>query len=123
MNPPEKELEKRIVVWEAMHCLWLDTNVEGFYFDRAAKICAKTNYSIDELEKIFWAEVYPTMRYNLMPWDVAGEWLPVDSESLAEVILKRHKFGKRTWFKKQRKYAFSHWEVLSSEITTKRQNT
>ena len=120
MNSPEEDLVNRTIVWDAMHRLRLDTAVDEFHFDDVAKICAATEYTLDELEKIYQAEVYPCMRYNLMPWDVAGEWLPQNSESLTEAILKRHKFGKRTWFKRKRNYAYSYWKKLSSAIMQNR---
>ena len=81
MKRPEEDLVNRTIVWDAMHLLWLDTDVDEFHFDDVAKICAGTDYTLNELEKIYWAEVYPCMRYNLMPWDVAGEWLAQDSKS------------------------------------------
>ena len=120
MKRPEEDLVNRTIVWDAMHLLWLDTDVDEFHFDDVAKICAGTDYTLNELEKIYWAEVYPCMRYNLIPWDVAGEWLAQDSKSLSEAILQRHKFGKRTWFKRKRSYAHSYWEKLSSAIIQNR---
>ena len=120
MNSPEEDLVNRTIVWDAMHLLWLDTDVDELHFDDVAKICAGTEYTHGELKKIYWAEVYPCMRYNLIPWDVAGEWLPLDSKILAEAILERHKFGKRTWFKRQRSYAHSYWKKLSSAIMQNR---
>lgn len=97
MPPPEEDLRRRQVVWDAMHVLWLDTDVDEFYFDAAARTCAKTDDSLDELEEIYWREIYPAMWSNLRA--TAGVWQPLDPESLSEIILKRHTFGRRPWFK------------------------
>lgn len=120
MKHPKKDLVNRQHIWDAMHVLWLDTDVEGFYFSYAVDICVQSKYSIDELKRIYWHEVYPTLRFNLMPWDVAGEWYPVDIESLSEEILKRHKFRKPIFFKRLRRYAFQYWDRLEKNIIIER---
>lgn len=114
MLPPQEDLEKRKIVWDAMHVLWLDTDVDAFYFDYAAQNCAKSNYTLEELEQIYWREVYPVMWPNA--WSTAGEWQPFDTDSLSKIILKRHKFGHRLWFKSMRSYAMNYWTKLKSEI-------
>lgn len=114
MQSPDDDLKRRQVAWDAMHVLFLDTDVDRFYFDDAAKKCADTDYSLNELEQIYWCEVYPTMRFNL--WQVAGEWTPSDIESLSDAILERHKFGKRIWFRHLRRYPFEYWKKLRSEV-------
>lgn len=118
MKRPEEDLENRRVIWDAMHLLWLDTDVDEFYFQDVAIACANSPYSLDELEKIYWSEVYTCMRHNL--WGIAGEWQPCESNSLAREILKRHRFGKTIWFKQQRKYAFEYWKSLSDAVALMR---
>lgn len=114
MMPPQKDLSRRQPVWDAMHVLWLDTDADEFYFEHAAQTCAKSDYSLKELEQIYWREVYPAMWPNL--WSIAGEWQPFDTESLSELILKRHKFGRRIWFKSMRSYAMNYWAKLKAQI-------
>lgn len=96
-----------------MHLLWLDTDVED-YFDSAARTCTATDYSLDELEEIYWHEVYPTMRSNL--WSVAGEWAPFSEDGLADLILKTYKPRRRVLFRKFRTYAFQTWARLRDHI-------
>ena len=114
MLPPQKDLNRRQLVWDAMHVLWLDTDVDEFYVEHAAQTCAKSDYSLKELEQIYWREVYPAMRPNL--WSPTGEWQPFDTDSLSEIILKRHKFGRRVWFKSVRSYAITYWTKLKAQI-------
>ena len=98
-----------------MHVLWLDTDVDKFYFSDAAIKCARSEYTLNELRKIYWCEVYPIMRHNL--WDVAGEWMPIDPASLSEEIMRRYNSSRIIWLKPLRTYAYHYWEKLSSEIT------
>lgn len=114
MLPPQEDLSRRQAVWDAMHVLWLDTDVDEGYINGASRQCADTDYSLDELEQIYWCEVYPAMRGNL--WHVAGEWSPIDIESLSTAILKSHKFGRRIWFKPLRRYPMMNWTKLKSKI-------
>ena len=114
MLPPEDDLEARKSAWDAMHVLFLDTDVDGLYLDDAARKCAETRYSLEDLELIFWREVYPTMRSNL--WDVAGAWAPFNGQDLKAAILKRHRFGRRIWFRSLRSYPTEYWGKLSAKI-------
>ncbi|MEO1660909.1 MAG: hypothetical protein AAFR51_07975 [Pseudomonadota bacterium] len=114
MLPPEDDLEARQSAWDAMHVLFLDTDVDVFYLDDAARKCAETQYSLEELELIFWREVYPTMRSNL--WDVAGDWTPLGTESLSKAILKHHKFGRRVWFRELRSHPTEYWNKLRGKV-------
>ena len=121
MKNPEDDLEARKVVWDAMHVLWLDTDVDEIYLPTSAAQCAKTAYSIAELEQIFWHEVYPVMWPNL--WSVAGEWTPLDLDVLSAEILKRHKFGRTLWFKRFRHEANEIWKQLRSQIEAARSDS
>ena len=114
MLPPEKDLERRQIVWDAMHVLWLDTDIDEFHLAGAARICAKTDYTLEELEQIYWLEVYPVMRSNA--WGPAGEWQPFDTNDLIKIILERHKFGRRLLFKSMRWYAMHYWTKLKAQI-------
>lgn len=114
MLPPEDDIEARLSAWDAMHVLFLDTDVDSLHLDDAAKRCAKTQYSIEELELIFWREVYPAMRSNL--WSVAGEWTELDIQALSDTILKRHKFGRSVWFRQLRSYPTEYWNKLRAKV-------
>lgn len=118
MEKPEDDIARRQVVWDAMHVLWLDTVTDGFHLETAASACAATNYAIEDLELIYWNEVYPVMRRNL--WSMAGEWSLLKLEDLIEEILKNHRFGKRIWFKSFRRSSYENWEKLEAKVTALR---
>lgn len=101
-----------------MHVLWLDTDTEAFHLEAASRTCAATDYAIEDLELIFWNEVYPVMWRNL--WSVAGEWAPLKPEELFSEILKNHRFGKRIWFKSLRRSSCENWEKLEAKVTALR---
>ncbi|MGB0907912.1 MAG: DUF7079 family protein [Maricaulaceae bacterium] len=121
MRPPEQDIEGRLPIWDALHYLWLDTDVEALHLEHTAKTCAESSYNLTEIEAIYWNEVYPFMRFNLYPWSVAGEWAFVDTDVLREGILKHHKFGKRLWFKRRRTYAYEMWSSLITVIRKHRE--
>jgi len=114
MKRPEDDLKARQIAWDAMHVLWLDTDVDAVHLDDAAAQCAQTAYSISELEQIYWQEVYPAMHSNVQ--SIAGEWAPLALETLSAEILKRHKFSRSTWFKRFRPMANRNWDKLRSRI-------
>ncbi|GAB5471041.1 MAG: hypothetical protein Kilf2KO_40710 [Rhodospirillales bacterium] len=103
-----------------MHVLWLDRPVEPCDLQAAARGCAVSAYSLAELEAIYWHEVYPAMRHNLMPFSTAGAWQEVDDGALTEAVLKHYRFGRRLWFKRWRRYAFDHWQALRTLIEAER---
>lgn len=55
-----------------MSVFYLDTELTDFTIEYIAKICAESTYSIEEIEKIMFTEVWPAFIGNL--WSVAGEW-------------------------------------------------
>jgi hypothetical protein len=118
MKRPEDDLAQRQVVWDAMHVLWLDTDTDAFHLEAAARTCAATDYAIEDIELIYWNEVYPVMRRNL--WSVAGEWTPLRPEALYAENLKHHRFGKHIWFRSFRRVSCENWEKLAAKVTALR---
>ena len=111
--PPEQDLDARLSVWEAMHWLFMDTDVR-FEYDLVATACAKSQYTLENLEAIFLKEVFPACKFNLniIP---GGEWSGFDSDWLQQRILKKHRFGKSlpwNW----RRYALECWAQIESRI-------
>ncbi|MCG8442534.1 MAG: hypothetical protein MI723_12065 [Caulobacterales bacterium] len=118
MRRPEEDLADRRPVWDAMHVLFLDTDVEALHLASSAIACARSKYAIGELERIFWGEVCPAMRVNI--WSVAGEWAPLDRDRLAELILARHRFGRPAPFRRWRVYPRRMWAKLAAAVTEAR---
>lgn len=120
MKRPEDDIAQRQPVWDALHVLWLDTDTDAFHLDDASRACAASDYTIEELEVIYWTEVYPVMRGNLSA--VAGEWLPLEPEAFFKEIMQKHRFGRRIWFRSLRRDANENWAVLKAKVTAIRAN-
>jgi hypothetical protein len=75
------ELAQRRPVWDAMSDLFLDTEVR-FSVPSVVRTCATSHYSLEQLDRIFWVEVFPLAIGNLL--QVAGEWglLKLDEAAL-----------------------------------------
>jgi hypothetical protein len=71
---------------------WMDTDPEQ-ELESAARICARSKYSIAEIEQIFWNEVRPAVRFNLQ--SIAGEWTGFEIGWLSQRILETHRFGRK----------------------------
>lgn len=79
-------LEHRRPVWEALSTLFIDTDPS---LDRRwrAQVLASSAYSLQELEEILLAEIYPACGRNLR--SIAGVWTGFDQEWLEARILRR----------------------------------
>jgi hypothetical protein len=77
----EDTLRGRRPVWEAMSDLFLDTEVR-WQLHFVARACASSPYEPEQLDHIFWVEVFPLAIGNLL--QVAGEWamLVLDEQAL-----------------------------------------
>ncbi len=77
----KEELLRRKPVWEAMSDLFLDTETR-WSVPYVARRCAESGYDDEELERIFWGEVFPEAIPNML--QVAGEWglLALDEAAL-----------------------------------------
>lgn len=75
------ELAQRRPLWDAMSDLFLDTEVR-FFIPSVVRVCATSHYTVEQLERIFWVEVFPLGIGNLL--QVAGEWgmLKLDEAAL-----------------------------------------
>lgn len=120
MLPPDKDLESRLPIWDSMQMFWMDIDPMN-EIPGAAKICAASKYSIEELQAIFLNEVRPAVSFNLYSGP-APEWTGFKLEWLSSRILRAHNFGKRPPFKWFNKYAFKWWVLLESAILQERQN-
>jgi hypothetical protein len=96
MLPPEQDLANRRPVWDVLQMFWMDTDPEE-ELENAARTCARSKYSLAEIEQIFWNEVRPAVRFNLR--SVAGEWRGFEIGWLSERILETHRFGHRLPFR------------------------
>lgn len=105
-----------------MSSLFLDTDIS---LDRSwlAYLLAAPPYSLEELEQILTAEVYPVCRWNL--YSVAGEWTGFDLAWLEAEVLRRARSSRSPF---QRWYRFSsgartlrrsaEWQATLAAVTT-----
>ncbi len=118
-------LSERKKIWIAFSDLFLDTDVSLCY-ENISDICAKSEYSLAELNNILENEVAPVCSTNLH--SVASEWIAFDEawliNTIAEKLLKNpsiigrfFKPLKNLWLKK---YINQHWTVLEAQILKKR---
>jgi len=117
MLPPEQDIESRSVIWGSMQMLFMDTDPE-FELEHIAKVCASSMYTLTELEEILFNEVQPSLRSNIF-MNTTPEWRGFDTESLIELVLKKHRFRKRRqlFFSA---YSKEYWLKLKSLISEKR---
>lgn len=72
LRHPAEDLASRTPVWVAMTEFFLDTELTLVTLSHIAATCAASPYSIRELERIMFTEVWPAFLPNLL--SVAGEW-------------------------------------------------
>jgi len=90
--PPEIDVEARAPVWDCMQLLYMDTD-PNFELDGIAEICARSDYTLGDLEAILFNEVRPAVSSNLFMLP-APEWRGFEIEWLTKRVLKKHRFGK-----------------------------
>ncbi|MBJ9977656.1 hypothetical protein IAE35_16935 [Pseudomonas sp. S75] len=61
----------RLMVWQALSELFLDTDVDAS-FDQVAAQLARSGYTPDQVNSVLWLEVYPVLHHNLR--SMVGEW-------------------------------------------------
>jgi hypothetical protein len=87
-------LEERRPVWQALSCLFLDTDT-ALFTEGMVRTLAASPYSPAELNDILIDEVYPACRWNLL--SIAGEWAGFDEAWLEGRILARRKSRFPRW--------------------------
>jgi hypothetical protein len=117
METPEKDVSKRRIIWNAMQMLYMDTDPQQ-ELEAIARVCAESNYSIEELEQILFNEVLPACRVNLLLF-TAPEWTGYNEDWLQQRILAKHRFGKRKPFI-LRRYTSHWWQQLGQKIAVLR---
>ena len=121
------DFQSRKEVWIALSDLFLDTDVTIFY-DHIVNMCAKSNYTIEEMKEILVHEVGPALAFNLH--DIAGEWSGFDEYWLINRIVtirsrKQNFIIRILYFGSEmavRRYAIYHWNIISKFIIEKRRS-
>lgn len=120
MLPPEQDESTRRPIWSALQQFWTDSD-PGPSLRSAAEICARSKYTVSEIEAIFWNEVRPAVQANLR--SIAGEWAGFDIDWLSQRILKTHRFGRRLPVRALHSDDNAWWTKLRAEIERIRQES
>ena len=114
MDAPENNLPDRKPIWDFMQNVWMDTD-PGILLPRVAEMCARSKYSVDDLEAIFWNEVRPAVSFNLCMLP-APEWAGFEINWLTDRVLRKHRYGRSLPIKWLHPYANSWWQKLRGRI-------
>jgi hypothetical protein len=113
MLAPEQDQADRRMIWDELQMFWMDTDPKIF-LDSAARTCARSKYSLPEIERIFWNEVRPAVRLNLM--SIAGEWRGFEIGWLSRQIQKTNRHGRSLPIQCFHPHSSFWWRKLSDEI-------
>jgi hypothetical protein len=117
MTRPEDDVQNRTPLWDALHMFFMDTD-PAIFLEGMAETCARSPYTVEEIEQILFNEVLPACRFNMFA-GVAPEWSGFQPEWLKERVLKTHRFGrKRPWL--LRRYTQKWWDRLKPAVLAKR---
>ncbi|UHQ24718.1 hypothetical protein LVB77_08540 [Lysobacter sp. 5GHs7-4] len=114
MQPPDQDLADRAPVWDAMQYFWMDTD-PAQVLAGAARTCAGSNYSLDELEAIYWNEVRPAVAFNLRAGP-APEWAGFELEWLTQRILAKSRYGRGLPWRWLRPDTAHWWRELRTAV-------
>jgi len=117
MRPPEDDVERRAEVWDLLQMLYMDTDPPGL-LEQIADGCARSPYSLAELEAILFSEVLPACRFNLFLLP-APAWAGFERSWLIRRILAKHRFGRRRPLL-LRRYTARWWRRLAPMIEQRR---
>jgi hypothetical protein len=121
MDPPAQDVEDRKPIWDFMQNFWMDTD-PAILLPRVAEVCARSKYTMADLEAIYWNEVHPAVRFNMWMFP-APEWAGFEINWLVERVLRKHRYGARLPIKRLHPYANGWWQKLRSRISELRAGT
>ena len=113
MNNAKLDLADRKPIWDVLQMFWMDIDPTD-ELDSAVITCAKSKYSLSELEYIYWNEVYPVVSPNLN--QPIPEWTGYDIEQLTELIILNQKGLKPIRLKFFNFYSNRWWKTIINGI-------
>lgn len=119
-RPSAAELERRRPVWAAMQMLFMGLDVDG-ELDHIAIECSRSPFTLPELRDIFFKEVFPACRWNLV--NPVPQWDGYSEDALKRLILahhRRHAVMPLLFF---RGYARKQWDRLERLVQRNRQGS
>jgi hypothetical protein len=120
LRHPAEDLANRTPVWVAMTEFFLDTELTDVTVSYIAKTCAASPYSVPELQRILFTEVWPAFLPNLL--SVAGEWAGWPEEFVKSRVLERYRPRLYlSWKLNPLKRFFCHqWPAVEQRIVSTR---
>jgi len=99
---------------------YLDTELTDATISYIAKTCATSPYSIRELERIMFTEVWPAFLPNLL--SVAGEWAGWQEEFIKSQILEcyRPRFYLSWKLDPLKRLFCKHWSTVEQQVVSAR---
>ncbi len=114
MLPPDQDLSDRVLIWDCLQDLWMDTD-SGPLLPKMMEVCASSKYTLGELEEIYWNELHPALSFNtwLLP---APEWAGFESGWLTARILEKNRYGKPVPWMWLHPFSNASWRKLRAGI-------
>ncbi len=119
MKSPQLDLDDRKPIWDVFQMFWMDIEPTD-ELDSAIVTCARSKYRLNELEHIYWNEVYLIVSPNLT--QPLPEWTGYDIDELAKLILSKSNNLKVVKFKHFHFEANKWWKKIASGIKEYRDN-
>ena len=116
MKPPFEDLDNRRPVWLAMSDFFLDTELQPEDHDRIAAVLARSPYSMEELRRILYREVYPACIVNLKSF--VGVWTAIDVDWIEEQVRDNLRKPWKAWGLLQwgRWMIWRHWFAVKRRV-------
>jgi hypothetical protein len=120
---PNEDIANRTPLWMAMSNFYLDNELTENDIQYIAKTCAESPYTMKEIERIMFTEVWPAFVQNLL--SVAGEWAGWDQDFVQQRVLEYYKpriyFSWR--FNPAKRFFCSRWMEVENGISMFRKNS
>jgi len=120
ISHPAKDIVNRLPVWSAMSDFYVDNELTDDRIREIAKVCSDSPYTLRDLEKIMFTEVWPAFVRNL--FSVAGEWVGWSDDVIIDRIIKNYK--NRFYFSWRlnplKIYFCRKWLAVEKEVARKR---
>ena len=109
----EAEIARRLPVWCAMACLFLDTEPTDGDYRAAAAAIGEAGFGAQEAQAIFLEEVAPAFAPNLLA--IAGEWAGWSDDLVRERVLATcgSRFARAAAWMLGRDYLAAQWAHIA----------
>jgi len=117
MKKAAEDIENRMPVWRAFSELFLDTELSDKDYIHIAKVCSNSPYSLKDLEKILFKEVWSALRLNL--YSMAGNWSGWSDDFIRDEILNKSRLKPYIWWRinpVKRFFLFDSWAEIARKL-------